>query len=71
MDYIFKDDSNRSRKFTVCHRTEELAAFDTPKEVIEFVGNRLERSGYTIYLGAGVPLDSPEAKKIAKNWPRR
>ena len=71
MDYICKEDSNRSRKFTVCHRTEELAAFDTPEEVIEFVRNRLERSGYTIYLGAGVFVDSPEARKIGKNWPSR
>ena len=71
MDVICREDSNRSRKFTVCHRTEELAAFDTPEEVIEFVRGRLERSGYTIYLGAGVSLDSREANKIGKEWPRR
>ena len=71
MDYICKEDANRSRKFTVCHRTEELAAFDTPEEVIEFVRSRLERSGYTIYLGAGVSLNSPEARKIGKTWPSR
>ena len=71
MHVICREDSNRSRKFTVCHRTEELAVFDTPEEVIEFVSRRLERTGYTIYLGAGVSLDSPEAKKIGKEWPRR
>ena len=71
MDVVCKEDTNRSRKFTVCHRTEELGAFDTPEEVIEFVRHRLERSGYTIYLGAGVSSNSLEVKKLTKDWPRR
>ena len=71
MDVVCKEDPSRSRKFTVCHRTEELAAFDTPEEVVKFVSRRLERSGYTIYLGAGVSSNSLEVKKITKEWPRR
>lgn len=71
MDFLCKEDASRSRKFTVCHGTEEVGAFDTPADVIDFVLRRLDRTGYTIYLGAGVTLNSKEARLIGEKWTHR
>jgi hypothetical protein len=71
VDHLCKEDAGRSRKFTICHGTEEVAAFDTPEEVLAFVHRRLDRTGYTIYLGGGVTLASKGARLIGEKWPHR